>query len=56
LFLIRRLITRYDHARGHDGQTASVVMYSCELLVDGITVLLFAVATFRGIGQFASAV
>lgn len=31
-------------------------MYTAELVADGITVLLFALATFRGISQFAAAV
>lgn len=49
LLLVRWLVTRYERRRGLEGQLMPLALYTFELLVDGVTVLLFALATFRGI-------
>ena len=54
LFLIQRWAAHYDRNHGPDDAISPVVMYSCEILLDGVTVLLFAIATFSGIAQFTS--
>jgi len=49
--LLKYFVRRYERAHGIEGllPTAQAVF---DLIVDGISVLLFAVATFRGIAGF----
>lgn len=53
LLLVSWLVKRYERSRGLEGQLMPLALYIFELAVDGVTVLLFALATFRGI--FATA-
>jgi hypothetical protein len=49
LFLVQRVVAAYERRIGAEGELAPLTVYLFELLVDGGTVLLFALATFRGI-------
>jgi hypothetical protein len=51
--LVRGLVSRYERAHGLEGQIAPTALYIFELLVDGVTVLLFALATLQGILRHA---
>lgn len=54
--VIRRIAARYERSRGLDGVVSPLVLYIFDLATDAVTVLLFAIATFRGIGSFGSSV
>ena len=49
-------IGRYEKAHDIEGALSPTVMYGVDLVIDGVTVLLFAVATFQSISGFASRV
>jgi len=49
LFLVKRAVGAYERRIGAEGELAPLAVYVFELLVDAGTVLLFALATFRGI-------
>jgi hypothetical protein len=51
-FAIRKIAARYERSRGLDGVVSLLMLYIFDLAVDAVTVLLFAIATFRGIGSF----
>ena len=50
----RWLATRYERAEGIEGGLSRGVTIIGELVVDAVTVLLFALGTFRAIAQYAS--
>lgn len=52
-WLVRILTARYERRAGLEGQLTPMALYIFELLVDSVTVFLFALATYRGILQFA---
>lgn len=56
LFLVRTLTERYERSAGLEGQLSPFAVYVFELIVDGATVLLFALATYRGLLQYSNAV
>jgi hypothetical protein len=43
------LATRYERAHGMRGMLTPSVVGIAQVIIDGVTVLLFAVATFRGV-------
>ena len=49
-------VGRYEKAHDLEGALSPTVMYGVDLVIDGITVLLFAVATFQSISGVASRV
>ena len=51
LFLVRRLVARHERRSGIEGRLVPQADYIFELIVDAVTVLLFALATFRGIAR-----
>jgi hypothetical protein len=52
VLLVRKLTAGRDTGEGGEGNPAPFAMFVIELLADGLTVLLFAIATFRGIAQY----
>jgi hypothetical protein len=54
LLVIRALVARYERAAGLEGQLSPLAVFLFELVVDSVTVFLFALATYRGILQYAS--
>lgn len=56
LFIVRTLTARYERAAGLEGRLSPFVVYLFELIVDAVTVLLFALATFRGFLQYSNAI
>ena len=49
-------VGRYEKAHDIEGALSPTVMYGVDLVIDGVTVLLFAVATFQSISGIASRV
>ena len=49
-------VGRYEKANDLEGALSPTVMYGLDLVIDGVTVLLFAVATFQSISGVASRV
>lgn len=56
LLAVRTLTARYERTAGLEGQLSPLAVYLFELIADGVTVFLFALATYRGILQYAGAV
>lgn len=54
LLLLRKLTARYKRAAGLEGQLSPLAVFLFELIADGVTVFLFALATYRGISQYAA--
>jgi hypothetical protein len=54
LFIVRTVTVRYERAAGLEGYLSPLVVYIFELVVDAVTVFLFAWATYRGLLTFAS--
>ena len=52
----RPLIARFERAQGMEGQISPMVIHVLQLLADGLTILLFAVAVFGGISQVESGI
>jgi len=52
----RSLIARFERAQGMEGQLSPMVIHILQLLADGVTVLLFALAVFGGITQAESSI
>jgi hypothetical protein len=52
----RPLIARFERARGMEGQISPMVIHFLQLLADGVTILLFALAVFGGITQAESSI
>lgn len=48
-WLAKRLTARYERENGMTGMLAPTVASVAQLIIDGATVLLFAIATFRSI-------
>ena len=53
LLLIRNVVARYERTAGLEGVLSPLAIYLFELLVDAVTVALFAIATFRGLAEVA---
>ena len=53
LLLIRTLTARYERAAGLEGYVSPLAAFLFELIADAVTVFLFALATYRGISQYA---
>src|SRR5262245_9291125 len=51
---IRTITARYERAAGLEGYLSPLVIYIFELVVDAVTVFLFAWATYRGLLAFAT--
>jgi hypothetical protein len=51
----RRLIGKLEMAWGVDGQLSPMAVHILQLVADGLTVLVFALAVFGGISQAESA-
>lgn len=56
LLVVRTLTARYERAAGLEVQLSPLAVYLFELIADGVTVFLFALATYRGILQYAGGV
>ena len=55
LFLVRAIMARYERASGVEpGYLTPLAMYMFELMVDAVTVFLFAWATYRGLLMYGS--
>jgi hypothetical protein len=54
LFMVRTVTARYERATGLEGYLSPLVLYIFELIVDAVTVFLFAWATYRGLLAFAN--
>jgi hypothetical protein len=52
LFIVRTVTARYERALGLDGYFSPLAIYLFELIVDAVTVFLFAWATYRGLLAF----
>lgn len=55
LLIVRRLTARYERRAGLEGHLSPFAVYLFELVADGVTVFLFALATFRGFLQYSNA-
>ena len=53
LILVRTVTTRYERTLGLEGYLTPLAIYLFELMVDAVTVFLFAWATYRGLLAFA---
>jgi hypothetical protein len=49
LFVVRAVTSRYERTAGIEGYLSPLAVYIFELVVDGVTVFLFAWATYRGL-------
>lgn len=56
LLVVRTLAARYERSAGLEGQLSPLAVYLFELIADGVTVLLFALATYRGVLQYAGGI
>ena len=54
VFAVRVIAAAYERSTGEELALGALALYVFELLVDGATVLLFALATYGGIAQFAA--
>lgn len=52
----RPQLARYERANGLEGQLSPMAIHVLQLLADGVTVLLFALAVFGGISSFESGI
>ncbi len=55
-WVVKWAVTHYEKAHDVEGAFSPAVMYGVDLAIDGVTVLLFAVATFRGISGVAASI
>jgi len=53
---VMRAVARYEKAHDVEGALSPTLMYGVDLVIDGVTVLLFAVATFRSITGIAASI
>ncbi len=53
---LMRAVARYEKTHDAEGVFSPTVMVGVDLVIDGVTVLLFAVATLRGISGVAASV
>jgi len=49
-------VKRYERSHGPDESIAPVAAFLSELVVDAVTVAIFAIGTFRGLAQMAGGV
>ena len=56
LLIVRAVAARYERSTGLEGQLSPFAVYLFELIVDAVTVFLFALATFRGLLQYSNAI
>jgi hypothetical protein len=54
LLVVRTITARYERTAGLEGYLSPLVIYIFELVVDAVTVFLFAWATYRGLLAFAT--
>lgn len=47
LWVVRYIVKRYQRERGSSEEAVGQAMYVLELVADGVTVLLFALGTYR---------
>src|ERR1700741_3104026 len=52
----RPLVARFERLQGMEGQISPMAIYVLQLLADGLTVLLFALAVFGGITRFENSI
>jgi hypothetical protein len=52
----RPLLARFERAQGMDGQVSPMAIHVAQLLADGATVLLFALAIFGGMAAFNNSI
>jgi len=52
----RPLLTRYERAHGLEGQLSPMLIHVLQLVADGASVLLFALAVFGGIASFENGI
>lgn len=52
----RPLLARFERAHGLEGQVSPVALHVVQLLADGVTVLLFALAVFGGIFRLSDGI
>jgi hypothetical protein len=55
-WVVLRAVGRYEKTHELEGALAPTVMVGIDLIIDGVTVLLFALATFRSITDVATSV
>jgi hypothetical protein len=55
-WVVMRTVARYEKTQDVEGVFSPTVMYGVDLVIDGVTVLLFAVATLRGISGVAASI
>jgi hypothetical protein len=55
-WLVLRAVSHYEENRGLNGTLSPTVKYAVDLASDGVTVLLFALGTFRGIAEITASV
>lgn len=53
---VMRAVARYEKTHDVEGVFSPTVMQGVDLVIDGVTVLLIAVATFRGISSVAASI
>jgi hypothetical protein len=56
LVVVRAFVKRYERAHAMEGQLYPQALFVFELLADGITVLLFAMSTFRAVTMLPAGV
>ena len=54
-WVVMQAVARYEKTHDVEG-VSPTVMYGVDLVIDGVTVLLFAVATLRGISGVAASI
>jgi hypothetical protein len=55
-WVVMHAVARYEKTHDVEGAFSPTVMYGVDLVIDGVTVLLFAVATLRGISGVAASI
>jgi hypothetical protein len=55
-WVVMQVVVRYEKTHDVEGVFSPTVMYGVDLVIDGVTVLLFAVATLRGISGVAASI
>jgi hypothetical protein len=55
-WLVLRAVSRYEANNAIEGTLSPTVKYAVDLAADGVTVLLFALGTFRGIAEITASV
>ena len=56
VLVLRWATRRYERAHDLEGRVTPLAMLLFELVVDGVTVALFAIGTFRGIARIADSI